>query len=84
MRYYMGKKRLAQRMTPPSVKKEIVIQYRELEGNMEGVEERIYRHLEQKGIHREDVRSLTIYLKPQDFTAYYVANDSEYGKVGIF
>lgn len=84
MRYYMGKKQLTSKKTLPPVKKEIVIQYRELEGNMDGVEERIYRHLEQKGISREDVRSLTIYLKPQDFTAYYVANDSEYGKVGIF
>lgn len=64
--------------------KEIVIQYRELEGNLDQIEQRIYEQLNQKGMERSEVEKLQIYVKPQDFTAYYVVNDSVYGMVAIF
>lgn len=66
------------------ISKEIVIQYRELEGSLDQIEERIYDQLRQKGQDLSTVEKLQIYVKPQDFTAYYVVNDSIYGKVAIF
>ena len=66
------------------ITKEIVIQYRELEGSLDQIEERIYDQLRQKGQDLSKVEKLQIYVKPQDFTAYYVVNDSIYGKVAIF
>ena len=30
------------------------------------------------------IKDIKLYLKPQDFTAYYVINDDYTGKVGLF
>lgn len=64
--------------------KEVVIQYRELEGSLDQIEERIYDQFRQKGQDISMIEKLQIYVKPQDFTAYYVVNDSIFGKVAIF
>ncbi|MBP5223509.1 MAG: GNAT family N-acetyltransferase [Lachnospiraceae bacterium] len=64
--------------------KEIYIQYRELEGRMDSIEERICEQFCSLGNAREDIKKLQIYVKPEDFTAYYMINDTISGKVGIF
>lgn len=86
MRYFMGKKALegGEEAMEKKVNKEVVIQYMELEGSVNQIEERIYEQFRQKGNDVATIEKLEIYIKPQDFTAYYVINDTHYGKVAIF
>lgn len=67
------------KMTP-----EVVLQYREYEVNMEDVTARVKAHYVAKGNKEESIENLQIYVKPEEFTAYYVINDSFCGKVNLF
>lgn len=63
---------------------EVILQYREYEVNMDDVTKRVKAHYTAKG-HREDsIENMQIYVKPEDFTAYYVINDGVVGKVNLF
>ena len=65
------------------VNMEVILQYREYEVNMDAVTERVKAHYTAKG-HKEPIENMQIYVKPEDFTAYYVINDSVVGKVNLF
>lgn len=71
---------------PPKkeVAQEVILQYREYEANMEAVVERVKAHYIAKGNTEESIESIQIYVKPEDFTAYYVINDGVVGKVNLF
>ena len=84
--YFRGRKKLSAEVIERQKEmiKEIYIQYRELEGRMDQIEQRIYDQFCQQGHDMSEIQKLQIYVKPQDFTAYYMINDSISGKVGIF
>lgn len=84
--YFRGKKKLDAEgiARQKAMIKEVYIQYRELEGRMDQIEQRIYDQFCQQGHQISEIQKLQIYVKPQDFTAYYMINDSIGGKVGIF
>ena len=63
---------------------EIIFQYREYEANMDEVTERVKTHYYAKGHAQGSIESLQIYVKPEDFTAYYVINEGVVGKVNLF
>ena len=63
---------------------EITLLYREYEANMDAVTERVKAHYYAKGHAQGSIESLQIYVKPEDFTAYYVINDGVVGKVNLF
>lgn len=63
---------------------EVILQYRNYEVNMDDVTERVKAHYVAKGNKPESIENMQIYVKPEDFTAYYVINDSEAGKVNLF
>ena len=63
---------------------EVVLQYRGYEVNMETMTERVKAHYYAKGYKKGTIRDLQIYVKPEDFTAYYVINDGVVGKVNLF
>ena len=63
---------------------EIIFQYREYEASMDAVTERVKAHYYAKGHAEGSIESLQIYVKPEDFTAYYVINDGVVGKVNLF
>ena len=65
-------------------KPEVILQYREYEANMEAVTERVKSHYYAKGYKRGTIESMQVYVKPEDFTAYYVINDGIVGKVSLF
>lgn len=67
-----------------TTKAEVVLQYRNLECNMETVMERIYEQYTRKGYDVADIEKLQVYVKPEDFTAYFVINDAFDGKVPLF
>ena len=63
---------------------EVILQYRNYEVNMDDVTERVKAHYVAKGNKPESIENMQIYVKPEDFTAYYVINDREAGKVNLF
>lgn len=65
------------------VNMEVILQYREYEVNMDAVTERVKSHYTAKG-YKDPIENMQIYVKPEDFTAYYVINDSVAGKVNLF
>ncbi len=63
---------------------DVILQYRDYELNMDDVTERIKAHYVVKRNIPESIENMQIYVKPEDFTAYYVINDREAGKVNLF
>ncbi len=63
---------------------EVILQYRGYEMNMDDVTERVKGHYMSKGFTEDSIESMQIYVKPEDFTAYYVINDGIVGKVNLF
>lgn len=63
---------------------EVILQYREYEANLEEVTERVKAHYYAKGYPEGSIVNMQIYVKPEDFTAYYVVNDGVVGKVNLF
>lgn len=63
---------------------EVILQYRNYEVNMDDVTERVKAHYIAKGFAADSIENMQIYVKPEDFTAYYVINDSTVGKVNLF
>lgn len=63
---------------------EVILQYREYEVNMDDVTERVKAHYVAKGFKADSIENMQIYIKPEDFTAYYVINDGVVGKVSLF
>lgn len=63
---------------------EVLLQYRGYEMNMNDVTGRVKGHYMSKGFTEDSIESMQIYVKPEDFTAYYVINDGVVGKVNLF
>lgn len=63
---------------------EVILQYRNYEVNMDDVTERVKAHYIAKGFQADSIENMQIYVKPEDFTAYYVINDGVVGKVNLF
>ncbi|MDE7200052.1 MAG: hypothetical protein K2O15_14405 [Lachnospiraceae bacterium] len=63
---------------------EVILQYREYEVNMDDVTARVKAHYLAKGHKADSIENMQIYVKPEDFTAYYVINDGVVGKVNLF
>ncbi|MDE7247648.1 MAG: hypothetical protein K2N43_07150 [Lachnospiraceae bacterium] len=66
------------------IETEVILQYREYEANLEDVTERVKAHYLSKGYKEDSIENMQIYVKPEDFTAYYVINDGVVGKVNLF
>lgn len=81
MSHAKGGSDMAEKKTP---KAEVILQYRQLECNMETVMQRIYEQYERKGNDLAGIEKLQVYVKPEDFAAYFVINDSYDGKVPLF
>ena len=66
------------------VKYEVLIQYDGLESNLTEIYERVKKTYIESGRDIDTFKEIKLYIKPQDFTAYYVINDDYNGKVGLF
>lgn len=77
-------KEVKQAAVQKTVVPEIVLQYREYEVDMKTVTERVKAHYFAKGYQKDSIEDIQIYVKPEDFTAYYVINDGIVGKVNLF
>ena len=63
---------------------EVYVQYQGNESNLAVITERIKKQYVEEGHKESDIKSLKIYLKPEDASAYYVINDNNSGKVFLF
>lgn len=66
------------------VKPEITIQYRHYEADMDAVIRKVKEDLEVRGHRGVEIEKMQVYVKPEDFAAYYVINDGIVGKVSLF
>lgn len=66
------------------VKYEVLVQYDGLESNLTEIYERVKKTYIANGNDEESFKEIKLYIKPQDFTAYYVINGEYTGKVGLF
>ena len=60
-----------------------LFQYGDREVNESDVNEKIKSALEEQG-HKESIKTMDIYVKPEENAAYYVVNKTETGKVELF
>ena len=67
-----------------SVNYEILVQYDGLESDLSSIYERVKKTYADSGNDVDSIHEIKLYLKPQDFTAYYVINGDYTGKVGLF
>ena len=63
---------------------EIFIQYGSGESSVGAVVERIRNEYVEQGHRLSSIKSLKVYLKPEDRSAYYVINDKVAGRVDLF
>ena len=71
--------------TPPvkaEPKEEIVLQFGDQEVSMSAVSEKVRKSYAQSGS-QEELREVTIYVKPEDRKAYYVINGETEGSVEL-
>ena len=60
---------------------EVYVQYQGNESDLAAITARIKKQYVEEGHKESDIKSLKIYLKPEDASAYYVINDNNSGKV---
>lgn len=60
------------------------LQYRDRETDMKDIAKRVTEDYAKRGNDASKIELIQIYLKPTDFTAYYVVNNSYEGKIPLF
>lgn len=71
-------------MEKKEVKPEVTVQYRHYEADMDTIIQRVKEDIEVRGNRGVEIEKMQVYVKPEDFAAYYVINDGIVGKVNLF
>lgn len=79
-----AKKPVAKKAAKEVLKPEITVQYQNLEVTTEVVEERVKAQFAAEGHRVGTIKKLNIYVKPEEYAAYYVINDKFTGRVDLF
>ena len=79
-----AKKPAAKKAAKEVLKPEITVQYQNLEVTTEAVEERVKAQFAAEGHRVGTIKKLNIYVKPEEYKAYYVINDKFFGSVDLF
>ncbi len=80
-----AKKTAAKKAERPEVKPEVYIEYHGQQAQQTAVIERVKAAFVASGHRVSSIKSLNIYIKPEEFKAYYVINDGKYtGGVDLF
>ena len=67
-----------------AVKTTTLVQYQNKEVDMTKVEERVKAQSVSEGHKSSDIKTVNIYVKPEEYSAYYVINDKFSGRVDLF
>lgn len=62
----------------------ITIQYQGNEATLASVEEKVKAAYVAEGHKASSIKTLNIYVKPEEFAAYYVINEKNTGRVNLF
>ncbi len=65
-------------------KAEIAIQYQNNEVDLDKVEERVKAQYVSEGHKAGSIKKINIYVKPEEYSAYYVINEKFSGRVDLF
>lgn len=66
------------------VKADIIVQFKERETSIQSLEEKVKAQFVAEGHRAGCIKSLNIYIKPEDYKAYYVINEKFSGSVDLF
>ncbi|MCI6858450.1 MAG: DUF6465 family protein [Eubacterium sp.] len=77
-------KKVEEVKTAVTCETEVYLQYQGYESLLDTVTERIKKQYEEEGHKESEMKSLKIYLKPEEASAYYVINEENSGKVFLF
>lgn len=67
-----------------AVKAQTIVQYQNHEVDTEKVEERVKAQFVSEGHKAASIKKMNIYIKPEEYSAYYVINDTFSGRVDLF
>ncbi|MCR5677012.1 MAG: DUF6465 family protein [Agathobacter sp.] len=62
----------------------VIVQYQNNEVNVASVEERVKAQFISEGHTAASIKKVAIYVKPEEFAAYYVINEKFSGRVDLF
>lgn len=66
------------------VNTKVIIQYQNNEAEMDKLEEKIKAQFVADGHRISSIKKLNIYVKPEEYSAYYVINEKFFGRVDLF
>lgn len=64
--------------------KQILVQYQYNEVDVQAVEEKVKAQFVAEGHRASAIKELKIYIKPEEYSAYYVINEKYNGRVDLF
>lgn len=67
-----------------TVKAKTIIQYQNCEADAATVEEKVKAQFVSEGHKASSIKSISIYVKPEEYSAYYVINEKFSGRVDLF
>ena len=83
-----AKKAAPKKTTKAVAKKEnttvVKVQFQNREADLQVVEERVKEQFAAEGHRPSSIKSLNIYVKPEEYSAYYVINEKYTGRVDLF
>ena len=65
-------------------KTEIIVQYQQNAANLGELEDKVKKQFVAEGHRAGCIKTLNIYVKPEEYKAYYVINDKVFGSVDLF
>lgn len=74
----------AKEAKPAAAKPEVIIQYQNKEVDLAAVEERVKAEFISEGHRAGCIKKINIYVKPEEYSAYYVINEKFSGRVNLF
>ena len=76
-------KKAAKKEKQPA-KTEIIVQYQQNAANLGELEDKVKKQFVAEGHRAGCIKTLNIYVKPEEYKAYYVINDKFFGSVDLF
>ena len=66
------------------VNTQVFVQYQNNEADVAKIEEKIKAQFAADGHRVGNIKKLSIYMKPEEYAAYYVINEKFFGRVDLF
>lgn len=79
-----AKKTTTKKTAKVEQKTQIIVQYNSSEVEIADIEEKIKAQFISEGHRAGSIKKLSIYIKPEDYAAYYVINEKFSGRVDLF